>query len=70
MPNTLERWLTNLGENVEIVLPSVATLRTLLCTNGKYKACIVAWAEELSALFFVKLKQRQLPVFAIFGENL
>ena len=50
---------TNLGENKRCLplLPSVVTLHTILYTNGKYEACSVAWAGELSAIFVVKLKQ-------------
>ena len=58
-PNNLERRLTNHGENIEIFLPLFQWRPSVpfFCINGKYKACSVAWAAELSGIFIVKLKQ-------------
>ena len=58
MSNNLERRFTNLGDNVEI------------CTNGRYKACSVAWVGGLSAIFVMKLKQHGSSyLFSLFLVN-
>ena len=51
------RRLTNLGKNIEFclpLLPSVTTLQPSFCTNGKYKACSVAWREHYIIMIYGK----------------